>query len=102
MLEVFLGAILGTIFSIITTIIIERQRKPSLELRIGRIGVEDNYVNHPAKKARFLYLELANKSLPEWLGWISRSGALQCHGTITFHHLKEIRCSRCSEAGRIS
>ena len=83
MLETLFGAILA----VITTIIIESLRKPSLELRVGKIGAENNYVNRPAKKARFLYLELVNKTLPKWLGWISRSAAVQCHGTITFHHL---------------
>jgi len=87
MFDILLGAILGTIFSIVTTIILERQRKPVLELRIGKIGVEDNYVLKPAKKARFLYLELVNKPLPKLFRWISRSSAMQCHGTISFHHL---------------
>jgi hypothetical protein len=83
MLETLFGAILA----IITTIIIESLRKPSPELRISKIAAEDNYVLKPAKKARFLYLELVNNPLPKLLRWISRSSAMQCHGTITFHHL---------------
>ena len=83
MLETLFGAVLA----IITTIIIESLRKPSLELKISKIGKEDNYVGKPAKKARFLYLELVNHPLPKYLGWLSRSAAMQCHGTITFHHL---------------
>jgi len=83
MLETLFGAILA----IITTIIIESLRKPSLELRIAKIGAEDNYTNKPAKKARFLYLELVNNPLPKLLRWLSRSAAMQCHGIISFHHL---------------
>ncbi len=82
-----LETLLGAILAIITTIIVESLRKPSLELKIGKIGDANYQEDHPAKKARFLYLEIVNKPLPKLFKWISRNAALQCHGTITFHHL---------------
>jgi hypothetical protein len=37
-LEILFGAFLGTVFSIITTIIVESLRKPSLEFSIQKLG----------------------------------------------------------------
>ena len=78
--------ILGAILAILTTIWIESLRKPSLKLNIYQAG-DANYTDRPAKKARFLYLELVNQSLPKVFRWMSRNAALQCHGIISFHHL---------------
>jgi hypothetical protein len=77
---------LGAILAILTTISIELLRKPSLQINTYKAG-EGTYTDRPAKKARFLYLEIENRQLPKIFKWISRNAALQCHGTITFHHL---------------
>lgn len=83
MLEVVLGAIIA----ILTTIWVEKLRKPELELRIAP-PKDIEYQDRPATVARFTGLELINKPLPRWArGWMSREAAMQCHGTITFHHL---------------
>jgi hypothetical protein len=83
---VFFGALLGTTFSIITTIIFENFRKPKLKLEI--VNPDDRkYIDHPAKQARFLCLKLSNKLLPLFVRWMSRNAAMQCHGFITFYHL---------------
>ena len=78
--------ILGAIVAIVTTIWVENLRKPKLELRIAE-PTDLQYQGAPARQSRFLHLELVNKPLPRWARWMSRTAAVQCHGTITFHHL---------------
>ena len=78
--------VLGAIVAILTTIWVENLRKPRLELRIAS-PTDVQYQGRPATQARFLGLELVNRSLPRWARWMSRDAAIQCHGTITFHHL---------------
>lgn len=76
----------GAIFAIATTIWVEWLRKPRLELRIADIK-DEVYKERPADKARYLGLKLVNGPLGRWVRWMSREAALQCHGTVTFHHL---------------
>jgi hypothetical protein len=57
-----------------------------MELRLA-LPTNIEYQNHPARNVRFLGLELVNKPLPRWAGWMARNTALQCHADITFHHL---------------
>lgn len=77
---------LGANVAILITIWVENLRKPGLELRIGP-PVDRNYQRHPAEETRFLGLDLFNRPLPRWAQWMSRAAAIQCHGSITFHHL---------------
>jgi hypothetical protein len=80
------GIILGGLITIFITIYVESQRKP--RLRIGIVEPLDrSYEGRPAKKARFLNVNVINKPLPPWASWMSRSAALQCSATISFHHL---------------
>jgi hypothetical protein len=83
-----LGIISGAIIAIIITILVENQRKPKLELKIAP-PIDKEYNKRPANNVRFLVLELLNKPLPWFARWMSRNAALQCHGTITFHHLND-------------
>jgi hypothetical protein len=78
---------LGAVIAIITTVIVESLRQPKLQIRLSKIGEKEFSVPHPAKKIRSLYLELINQSFPKGMGWLTRTPALQCHGTITFYHL---------------
>jgi len=80
------GVVLGAIIAILITIWLENLRKPNLEIRIAS-PADVQYKGSPATQARFLGLELINKPLPRWARWMSRDAAIQCHGTITFHHL---------------
>jgi len=80
------AVVLGGIITILVTIRSENLRKPNLEIRIVP-PVDVAYKGRPATQARFLGLELINKPLPRWARWMSRNAAIQCHGTITFHHL---------------
>lgn len=81
-----LEVVLGAIVAILITILVENLRKPKLRLRIAQ-AVDMQYQGRPATLARFLGLELMNNPLPRWARWMSRNVAIQCHGTITFHHL---------------
>lgn len=77
----------GGIITILVTIAIEVLRRPKLALVPGR-AVDATYeAGRPAKKGRYLYVDLVNQSLPWFARWMSRSAALQCRGTITFHNL---------------
>ena len=78
--------VLGAIIAILITIWVENLRKPKLELRIAP-PTDVQYQERPATQARFLGLELVNRPLPRWARWMSRDAVIQCHGTITFHHL---------------
>jgi hypothetical protein len=82
--------LLGAILSIVITAVIELKKKPSLimEIQNNNIAIYDDN-SHPAKTAKFLYVVVENKSLPKLFKWLSRSAAMQCHGTITFHHLDD-------------
>lgn len=82
--------VLGAIIAILLTIFVENTRKPRLEIRIGQ-AADRQYEERPAQRARFLYLTLYNKPLPWWARWMSRSAAMHCKGTITFHHLNDGR-----------
>jgi hypothetical protein len=76
----------GAILAILTTIAVESLRKPRLRLSIAPPTVLD-YEGRPASSATFLSLDLANQPLPRMARWMLREAALQCHGTVTFHHL---------------
>jgi hypothetical protein len=81
-----LGVALGSLIAALITILIESLRKPHLELRM--IPPVDLPFGHQlAQQMRSLRIRVVNKPLPQWVGWMYRNPALQCHGHITFHHL---------------
>jgi hypothetical protein len=88
MVMTILGVVVGAIIAVIITIFIENLRKPKLELKIAP-PVNREYQDRPANSVRFLGLYLINKPLPFFAKWMSRNAALQCHRTITFHHLND-------------
>lgn len=81
-----LEVVLGAVVAIMITVWVESLRKPRLSLEIGKPS-DIAYDKRPAKNARFLGLELANKPLPKIFRWLQRGAALQCHGMIEFYHL---------------
>jgi hypothetical protein len=85
-IEVIFGAILGTIFSILTTIWIETQRKPKLIMRIAPPSDNHYSEQHPAQFARFLGIFIHNLALSRGLRWLSRKEAAQTRAYITFYH----------------
>ena len=80
------GAVLGSIIAAIVTIYVELLRKPRMELQLVP-PVDLALVNQPAQQMRALRIRVINRPLSGWVRWMYRSPALQCHGTITFHHL---------------
>ena len=82
-----LSVVAGGIITILVTIAIEALRRPRLRIVIAD-PVDANYEpGRPARLGRYLYVDLVNDHLPWFARWMSRSPALQCSGTITFHHL---------------
>jgi hypothetical protein len=83
-----LGIIAGAVIAILIAIGIEYLRRPNLSLSIEERPLDSNWLpGAPARQGRNLRLYLKNKPLPVWARWMLRSPALQCRGTITFHHL---------------
>lgn len=82
------GVIAGAVIAVLIAIGIEYLRRPSLSLAIEQTPIDCSYTDHhPARETRYVRLVLSNKPLPSWAQWMLRSPALQCRGTITFHHL---------------
>ena len=77
----------GGVITILVTIVVEVLRQPKLRL-VAASAVDNTYdAGRPATSGRYLYVDLVNDPLPWFARWMSRSPALQCTGTITFHHL---------------
>jgi hypothetical protein len=85
MLEVTCGAIIAVLIAVG----VEYLRRPNLKLLIEAPPQDIQYPagSRPARDVRYLRLKLFNKPLPGWARWMVRAPALQCRGTITFHHL---------------
>ncbi len=82
-----LSVVAGGVITILVTIAVEVLRRPKLRL-IPAGAVDATYeAGRPAQRSRYLYVNLANDPLPWFARWMSRNAALQCTGTITFHHL---------------
>ena len=77
----------GGIITILVTISVEVLRRPKLRLA-ARNTVDATYADErPAKKGRYLCVDLINDPLPWFARWMSRGAALQCAGIITFHNV---------------
>jgi hypothetical protein len=77
----------GAVIAVLVAVGVEYLRRPNLKLIIESPQVDAEYEGRPAQKARYLRLRLFNRPLPIWARWMLRAPALQCRGTITFHHL---------------
>ncbi len=78
-----LGIIIGSVISIGTTIIIENFKKPDLYFQIEDPPIDMKYPNAPAKKARFLRVQLWNNDIK----WLTRETAMHCNASIqVLHH----------------
>lgn len=83
MLEALFGVLIGALL----VIRVEEFRKPSLKLRLVATIDGEYPANRPAKRSRLTHLQVFNEVLPKWARWMSRNAALQCRGTVTFHHM---------------
>ena len=77
----------GGVITILVTIAVEALRQPRLRLVAGSTVTNTYEPGRPAKELRSVYVNLFNDPLPWLARWMSRNAALQCTGTITFHHL---------------
>ena len=75
--------VVGACIAVLIPIIIEALRKPRLELTIAAAADAEYPEKTPARKVRFLHVDVENKPLR----LMSRNTAIQCHGSITFHNL---------------
>lgn len=85
-----LGAFIGALLSLVISIIIENQRKPKLFFIIEDPPIDISYINAPAKKARFLRIQLWNKEMPRIFRWISRESAMHCNADIQILHFEDL------------
>src|SRR5258708_25788793 len=84
MIEVLAGAVIA----IAVTILVENWRRRELRLLLIPTPTPAQYPDgRPARSGRYVGLNLHNAQLPWIARWMSRDAALQCHGSITFHHL---------------
>jgi hypothetical protein len=94
MWPLIIGAIIGTITSILTSgavaVFVENKRRPRLKLSIGAPPLDPppyDPPRHGIREMRFLFVKVENAPLLGWTRWMIRAPALQCGATITFHHL---------------
>lgn len=80
---------LGALVAIAVALSIVYLRSPKLRVTVAEPSDRQYGPNSPARKARYLILELSNKTPPSWLSWVPRSPAMQCVGNMTFHHLDD-------------
>jgi hypothetical protein len=88
MFEIAASVVLGGILTILVAMFVEQLRRPKLSLSIGTPPIDVQYPeDRPAREMRSVNVWLSNKPLPWFARWMTRAPALQCRGTITFHHL---------------
>jgi hypothetical protein len=84
----WMAVVLGGLITIATAFVIEYLRKPKLRLTIehpplDRTDAKGKHVS------RHLRLKLHNDVSPMFAPWMQRASAVQCRGTISFHHLDD-------------
>ena len=77
---------IGAAVAILITILVENWRRPHLTIEVTE-PIDAEYTYKHVKKARFILVEVTNNPLPQFLRWMSRNAAIQCHGSVTFHYL---------------
>jgi hypothetical protein len=80
-LQDFTVSLVAGIAGILIVLWIERQRRPSLTIRLGEPGeIKDgDILQRPTCK--WLHVQVQNRNVPDWLGWVYH------RAWITFHHL---------------
>ena len=66
---------------------IERQRRPKILMKLGKINRigEDDLLGRP--QASWLYVQIHNSGVPKWLSWVyNGEPAMACRAWITFHY----------------
>jgi hypothetical protein len=82
----FFGVIFGGLVTIAIAMLVERMRRPRLELTIEQPFDGPWPSSAQVRAMRSLRLKLNNRPLPWWgRWWMSPTPALQCRAAITFH-----------------
>jgi hypothetical protein len=92
-LDILLNFLIGLITSVIGILIvlwIERNRRPSLVLSVGKPSLLDKDDPLGRPQVTWLHIRVHNQNMPNWLSPVySRDPALMCRAWITFHHLDD-------------
>jgi hypothetical protein len=76
------------IVGILIVLWIERQRRPSLTIKLGKPGEIKEGDILKRKPSKWLHVQVHNRNVPKWLAWVYHGEpALTCRAWITFHHL---------------
>jgi hypothetical protein len=82
----FLINLVAGIVGIIMVLWLERQRRPSLSMKVATPGTIDKLDLLKRNPTTFLKVEIHNKNVPRWLAWVyDGEPALSCAAWITFH-----------------
>jgi hypothetical protein len=84
----FLINLVAGIAGILIVLWIERQRRPSLSMRVGEPGriVDGDPLKRPP--CTWPHIQVHNRNVPFWLAWVYHGEpALSCRAWITFHDL---------------
>src|SRR6266446_2134726 len=83
----FLISLLATIVGILIVLALERQRRPSLTMKIGPTATLPENDGLGRKPCRWPIVEIQNPKLPKWLSWVfDGDPAFACRAWITFHN----------------
>ncbi len=86
-MSTILSIVFGGLITILVAVSIEFLRRPRLSIEIDAPGDNQYPPGYPAQRARSVRVRVANRALPRWARFISRSTASQCAAAITLHHL---------------
>ena len=86
--DILAGALLSTAFATVVIYRIERTRRPKIRIEIEEPLDHTGYPEGaPARKARYLVLNVINEPLKPCWRWLGRDVALKCTATVAFHRL---------------
>lgn len=88
-MEAFLSVLFGGLITFAAAFLIEYLRKPKLRLSIEHPPLDRTDDSGKTHVSRHLRLLLHNDVSSAFAPWMQRASAVQCRGTITFHHLDD-------------
>ena len=83
----FLINLIAGVVGIVIVLVLERQRRPQLSMKIGEVAGLP--ANDPLgrKHCRWPVIEVHNRRIPRWLSWVyDGDPALACRAWISFHN----------------
>jgi hypothetical protein len=80
-----MAVLFGAFISILVTALVEWLRKPRLSVMVEAPPFDASYPDEwPARRARYLRVNVTNWQPPWWFRWMSRNAALHCEAEVTF------------------